>query len=68
MNSHGEADFSVIGRLLAEPARSRALIALSDGRWLSASMLALQVDLEELPAACRSGQRIDEGGGRTSRN
>jgi len=42
MSSHGEADLSAIGRLLAEPARARALMALTDGRWLPASMLALE--------------------------
>ncbi|WP_186382697.1 ArsR/SmtB family transcription factor [Amycolatopsis rhizosphaerae] len=42
MSSPGEADLSVIGRLLAEPARARTLMALTDGRWLPASMLALE--------------------------
>lgn len=41
MTTDGEADLSVVGRLIAEPARARALMALSDGRWLPASMLAL---------------------------
>ncbi len=42
MTTDGEADLSVVGRLIAEPARARALMALSDGRWLPASMLALE--------------------------
>lgn len=42
MDSSGDADLSVAGRLLAEPARARVLIALSDGRRLPASMLALE--------------------------
>ena len=38
----GDADLSVIGSLLAEPARARVLQALADGRELPANMLAAE--------------------------
>ena len=42
MGIKGEADLSAIGRLIGEPPRARALMALSDGRQLPASMLAVE--------------------------
>lgn len=61
MSTPGEADLSAVGRLLAEPARARALMALSDGRWLPASMLALEAGVA---ASTMSGHltRLVDGG------
>lgn len=42
MGSEGDADLSVIGRVLGEPARASILLALADGRSLPASMLAME--------------------------
>lgn len=38
----GDADLAAVGALLAEPARAKVLLALSDGRSLPASMLAAE--------------------------
>lgn len=41
-NPRGEADLAAVAKLIAEPPRAKALMALADGRWLPASMLALE--------------------------
>jgi DNA-binding transcriptional ArsR family regulator len=40
--TRGEADLSSVAKLIAEPPRAKALMALADGRWLPASMLAAE--------------------------
>lgn len=61
MSSHGEADLSVIGRLLAEPARARVLMALTDGRWLPASMLALEAGVANSTMSGHLARLVDGG-------
>ncbi len=61
MGIEGEADLSVIGRLIAEPARARALMALSDGRWLPASMLALEAGVANSTMSGHLGRLLDGG-------
>ena len=58
---HGEADLSAVAKLLAEPARAKALMALLDGRWLPASMLAKEAGVAN---STMSGHlaRLVEGG------
>ena len=60
MGIKGEADLSAIGRLIGEPPRARALMALSDGRQLPASMLAVEAGVA---ASTMSGHlaRLVEG-------
>ncbi len=41
-NTHGETDLSGIGALFGDPVRARVLLALTDGRALPASMLAME--------------------------
>ena len=61
MGIKGEADLSAIGRLIGEPPRARALMALSDGRQLPASMLAVEAGVA---ASTMSGHlaRLVDGG------
>lgn len=61
MEAPGDADLSVIGRLIAEPARARALMALSDGRWLPASMLALEAGVANSTMSGHLARLLDGG-------
>jgi len=61
MSSDGEADLSAIGRLLAEPARARALMALTDGRWLPASMLAVEAGVANSTMSGHLARLVDGG-------
>lgn len=61
MGTVGEADLSVVGRLLAEPARARVLIALPDGRRLLASMLALEAGVAGSTMGGHLARLIDGG-------
>jgi DNA-binding transcriptional ArsR family regulator len=61
MNGGGDADLSVVGRLLAEPARARVLIALSDGRRLPASMLALEAGVAGSTMSGHLARLVDGG-------
>jgi DNA-binding transcriptional ArsR family regulator len=61
MSSQGEADLSVIGRLLAEPARARALMALTDGQWLPASTLALEAGVSNSTMSGHLARLLDGG-------
>jgi DNA-binding transcriptional ArsR family regulator len=57
----GDADLSVIGALLAEPARARVLLALGDGRALPASMLAAEAGVSA-PTASGHLRKLLDGG------
>lgn len=61
MNCGGDADLSVVGRLLAEPVRARVLIALSDGRRLPASMLALEAGVAGSTMSGHLARLLDGG-------
>jgi len=61
VTGQGEADLSAVGRLLAEPARARALVALADGRWLPASMLALEAGVASSTMSGHLARLVDGG-------
>lgn len=56
----GDADLSRVAELIAEPARSRILIALASGRELSASMLAQEAGVGR-PTASAHLKKLTEG-------
>ncbi len=55
----GDADLSVIGRVLGEPARARILLALVDGRALPASMLAMEAGVAASTASGHLSRLLD---------
>jgi DNA-binding transcriptional ArsR family regulator len=57
----GDADLSAIGALLAEPARSRILLALADGRALPASVLAAEAGVAASTASSHLAKLLDGG-------
>lgn len=57
----GDADLSVIAGLIAEPARAKALIALADGRWLPASMLAQEAGVASSTMSSHLARLVDGG-------
>jgi DNA-binding transcriptional ArsR family regulator len=57
----GDADLASVGALLAEPARAKVLLALSDGRSLPASMLAAEAGVAASTASHHLA-RLVEGG------
>lgn len=57
----GDADLSVIGRVLGEPARARILLALIDGRALPASMLAMEAGVAAPTASGHLSRLLDAG-------
>jgi DNA-binding transcriptional ArsR family regulator len=57
----GDADLASVGALLAEPARAKVLLALSDGRSLPASMLAAEAGVAASTASHHLAQLVDGG-------
>lgn len=57
----GDADLASIGALLAEPARAKVLLALSDGRSLPASMLASEAGVAASTVSRHLAQLVDGG-------
>ncbi|HEY9294265.1 MAG TPA: metalloregulator ArsR/SmtB family transcription factor [Microlunatus sp.] len=57
----GDADLSRIGELLSDRARSRILLALSSGRELSASMLAVEAGVGRSTASAHLRKLTDGG-------
>jgi DNA-binding transcriptional ArsR family regulator len=57
----GDVDIAAVGALLAEPARARMLLALSDGRALPASMLASEAGVAPSTASAHLGRLLDAG-------
>jgi DNA-binding transcriptional ArsR family regulator len=57
----GDADLAAVGALLAEPARARVLLALSDGRSLPASMLAAEAGVAASTASHHLARLVDGG-------
>jgi DNA-binding transcriptional ArsR family regulator len=57
----GDADLASVGALLAETARSKVLLALSDGRSLPASMLAAEAGVTPSTASHHLARLVDGG-------
>ena len=57
----GDTDLSAVGALLAEPARSKLLLALGDGRALAASVLAVEAGVAASTASHHL-KKLVEGG------
>ncbi len=57
----GDADLSVIGAALAEPARARIVLALGDGRALPASVLAAEAGVAPSTASAHLGRLVGAG-------
>ena len=57
----GDADLASVGALLAEPARTKVLLALSDGRSLPASMLAAEAGVSASTASHHLARLVDGG-------
>lgn len=57
----GDVDLAAIGRLLADPGRCRMLLAVSDGRDLSASALAAEAGISASTASEHLAQLVDAG-------
>jgi DNA-binding transcriptional ArsR family regulator len=57
----GDADISRIGALVAEPARARMLMALGDGRALTASVLADEAGVAASTASAHLAKLVDGG-------
>jgi DNA-binding transcriptional ArsR family regulator len=57
----GDADLASVGALLAEPARAKVLLALSDGRSLPASMLAAEAGVAASTASHHLARLVDGG-------
>jgi DNA-binding transcriptional ArsR family regulator len=55
----GDADIAKIGALVADPARARILLALGDGRALSASVLADEAGVAASTASAHLGKLVD---------
>jgi DNA-binding transcriptional ArsR family regulator len=55
----GDADIAKIGALVADPARARILLALGDGRALSASVLADEAGVVASTASAHLGKLVD---------
>jgi DNA-binding transcriptional ArsR family regulator len=58
---YGDADLAAVGALLAEPARARVLLALADGRSLSASVLALEAGVASSTASHHLARLVEAG-------
>ncbi|HTU28284.1 MAG TPA: winged helix-turn-helix domain-containing protein [Solirubrobacteraceae bacterium] len=61
MTRRGDADLSVVARLLADPSRCRMLLALDDGRALPASRLAGEAGVSAATASSHLGKLVDAG-------
>jgi DNA-binding transcriptional ArsR family regulator len=57
----GDADLASVGALLAEPARAKVLLALSDGRSLPASMLAAEAGVAASTTSHHLARLVDGG-------
>jgi DNA-binding transcriptional ArsR family regulator len=57
----GDADLASVGALLAEPARAKVLLALSDGRSLPASLLAVEAGVAASTASHHLARLVDGG-------
>jgi len=57
----GDADLAAVGRLLAEPARARMLLALDDGRALAASTLAAEAGVAPSTASEHLASLVESG-------
>ena len=57
----GDADLAALGAVLAEPARTRILLALADGRALPASVLADEAGIAPSTASGHLGRLLDSG-------
>jgi DNA-binding transcriptional ArsR family regulator len=57
----GDADLAVVGRLLADPGRCRMLLALADGRDLTASALAAEAGVSASTASEHLAQLVGAG-------
>jgi DNA-binding transcriptional ArsR family regulator len=57
----GDADLASVGALLAEPARAKVLLALSDGRSVPASMLAAEAGVAASTASHHLARLVDGG-------
>jgi DNA-binding transcriptional ArsR family regulator len=58
---HGDADIAQIGSLVADRARARMLLALGDGRALTASVLAAEAGVAASTASAHLAKLIDGG-------
>jgi DNA-binding transcriptional ArsR family regulator len=61
LESTGDTDLAVVGAVLAEPARARVLLALADGRSLSASALAAEAGVAASTASHHLARLVDAG-------
>ena len=59
--TRGDADIAAVASLLADPARSKVLLALDDGRALPASVLADEAGISRQTASSHLGKLIDAG-------
>jgi DNA-binding transcriptional ArsR family regulator len=57
----GDTDLTVVGALLAEPARAKVLLALADGRSLAASVLAAEAGVAASTASHHLARLVDAG-------
>ncbi len=57
----GDTDLAALGAVLAEPARSRVLLALGDGRALPASVLAGEAGVAPSTASAHLARLVDAG-------
>jgi DNA-binding transcriptional ArsR family regulator len=57
----GDTDLTVVGALLAEPARAKILLALVDGRSLAASVLASEAGVSPSTASHHLARLVDAG-------
>jgi DNA-binding transcriptional ArsR family regulator len=58
---HGDTDISRVGSLVADPARSRILLALGDGRALPASVLASEAGVAASTTSAHLSKLVDGG-------
>jgi DNA-binding transcriptional ArsR family regulator len=59
--THGDADVSAVGAVLAEPARARILLALGDGRALPAGVLAAEAGVSPSTTSGHLRKMVDAG-------
>jgi DNA-binding transcriptional ArsR family regulator len=59
--SAGDTDLAAVGALLAEPARAKVLLALTDGRSLAASVLASEAGVAVSTASYHLARLVDAG-------
>ena len=57
----GDANLAAVGALLAEPARARVLLALTDGRSLAASVLAAEAGVAPSTASYHLARLVEAG-------